>query len=777
MAESFESVYKIAFFSALILLGLIELTGFLRRHTVQRETRWTTNIGLYFINGVVASIVFPVSIIAFAMNQPPGLMSLLNLGTPAEFLLTFLFLDAWRYAEHRLFHVVPLLWRAHMVHHSDTQIDVTTTERHHPFEALLGSAVMLGLVYALGLSAGAMAIYFVVAVVVALFSHTNVRLPAALDRWLRLIIVTPAVHFIHHSATQSQTDSNYSNILTIWDRLFGTYTDPGQARVANVGLEYFHEPPDTGILRVLQQPFLFHQRAAHPARRVGNAGADAPGVLAAATQTPALDASWKTALTSAAVGSALALLVLWPTVLELGTLWQSTEAYRYAWMVVPMLVYLLGWHFREEILAFKPQPDLRGVMLAFVAAICWGAADLLNLNIGKHFGLVLALQSIAMSALGWRLYFRLLPILALLFLAIPNGDLLQPILRLLTVKSIDLFASAAGLPHKIDGFFIFIGKLRYVVVDACSGLTYVNLTFFLGYCFGLLLFRSFFKVLALALFAAGLGVASNVLRVNTIVLIDWFEGTQMDLASHGSVQWLVLCLALGVLFYVLTRIKPDPAPTALPQSTAPLEKARTYAPAAAGLMVLLVAGLAAGVPANEKRQPHGAHTEWVPENMGGWALVKPVAAWTVDKPSNSESIEAAYQRSGQEVHVVIVETLAAKAKLVESRLSPTGPGTWSDVRTQKEVVCVGATCLTLWHTTWQRGKKYQPRHVFYAYSMGHFNTESRLALRVNHALSRLAKANSHPRMIGLTFEGPEPAGDEVASIYLTLQTALNKTGK
>ena len=778
MAESFESVYKIVFFSVLVLLGLVELAGFLRRQKVQRETRWTTNIGMYFVNGVIASIVLPVSLIAFAMAQPPGLMAQLNLGTPAEFLLTFLILDVWRYGEHRLYHRVPLLWRAHRVHHSDTQIDVTTTERHHPFEVLLGSALMLALVTLLGLPAGAMALYFLVAVLVALFSHANVRLPLALDRWLRLIIVTPAVHFVHHSASQAQTDSNYANVLTIWDRLFGTYTDPDQSRVANIGLEYFHQPPDTSLLRVLQQPFLFGQGVARSAHTTATPRVDKPETRPAPDSPPALSAEWRTALTGATIGSALALLVLWPTALELATLWQSTEAYRYAWMVVPMLVYLLGWHFRQEILALKPRPDFTGVVLALLAAACWGAAELLNIGLGKQFGLVLALQAIAMSALGWRLYFRLLPVLALLFMAIPNGDLLQPVLRLLTVKSIDLFATVAGLPHSVDGFFIFIGKLRYVVVDACSGLAYVNLTFFLGYCFGLLLFRSFFKVLGLALFAACLGVVSNVLRVNAIVLIDWFDGTQMDLAAHGNVQWLALCLALALLFYVLMQLKPDPAPALVPQNAAPRSGNQgAYAPVAAGLLVLLVAGVAAWLPANAIRPPYGTQTEWFPEKIEGWTLVKPIAAWSTDRQSDTESVAATYQRGGQEMRVVVVETLSAHAKLAESRLSPTGPGTWSDLRTQKEVNCVASTCLTLWHTTWQRGRKYLPRHVFYAYSIGALNTESKLVLRANHALNRLAAVKSHPRMIGLTFEGTDPPGREVAAIYLALQAALNTTGK
>lgn len=777
MAEKFGAFYQLAFFSVFVLLGLLELTSSMRRQLVQRESRWNSNITLFLINGVVVHAILPVSIVAFAMGQPPGLMAELGFGPTTQFLLTFLLLDFWRYWEHRLFHIVPLFWQVHLVHHSDTQIDVTTTERHHPFEALLGSALLLALVAVLGLPAEAIAVYLIVAGVAALFSHANLRLPATLDRWLRLIIITPAVHVIHHSATKAQTDSNYSSVLTVWDRLFGTYTDPDKSSIPHIGLEYFHQPPDTGLLRVLLQPFLFRRRSVYPSRDIVESNSTQTPARAE-TQVTRLSAKWKAALLGAAVASALALMVLWPTVLDLAALWRGNEAYRYGWLVMPMVGYLLGWHFREEILALSPKSDFTGVIVATGAAACWGVAELLNINVGRQFGLVLALQGIAMSALGWRLYWRLFPVLALMFMMVPGGDVLQPALRLLTVKSIELFATVAGFPHSIDGFFISIGKLRYVVVDACSGLAYVNLTLFLGYCFGLLLFRSVIKIAALTLFAGFLGMLSNMLRVNAIVLIDWNQGTQMDLAAHGNIQWVALGLALALLLYVLIQLKPDPSPVALPAITSlPSEHKVRYAPVIAGLMVLLIAGVAAWVPTNAHRPSHGTQTEWIPRNIQDWALAKPLVPWVVDKQSDTESIAVTYQHKGQEMRVLIIETLSADAKLPEFRLSQVGPEVWSDTRVRKETSCIESKCLAFVHTTWQRGKKYLPQHVYHAYSIGSFNTDSKLALRAAQGWNRLTAGNGNPRLTGLTFEGPEPALEEVASLYLTLQIALNEVGK
>ena len=405
-------------------------------------------------------------------------------------------------------------------------------------------------------------------------------------------------------------------------------------------------------------------------------------------------------------------------------------------------------------------------------------AELLNINVGRQFGLVLALQGIAMSALGWRIYWRLLPILALMFMMVPAGDVLQPALRFLTVKSIDLFATFAGLPHGVDGFFISIGKLRYVVVDACSGLAYVNLTLFLGYCFGLLLFRSVVKIAALTLLAGFLGVLSNLLRVNAIVLIDWYQGTQMDLASHGNIQWVALGLALALLFYVLVQLKPDPTPVALLTSTSlPSAPEVRYAPIAAGMMVLLIAGVAVWMPTNARRLSHSTQTEWLPRNIQDWALAKPLASWVVDKENDTGSIALTYQRQDQEVRVVIIETLSKNAKLVESQLWPAGPRVWSDTQVRTETGCIESKCVAFVHTIWKRGKKYLPQHAYHAYSIGGFDTAYQLELRAVQGWNRLTAGNNNPRLIGLTFEGPEPAVNEVASVYLKLQMALNANTK
>ncbi len=153
MTAEFEILYQLVFFATAAALLLLERVRALQRQPVRIARRWTSNIGLFAIGSVVNTLVLPIGIYAFAQHQAPGLLSRLDLPFAVDLLLTFLLLDLWRYWEHRFFHRVPLLWRAHLVHHSDTQIDVTTSERHHPLEFILGTLVMMGLIAAIGLPA------------------------------------------------------------------------------------------------------------------------------------------------------------------------------------------------------------------------------------------------------------------------------------------------------------------------------------------------------------------------------------------------------------------------------------------------------------------------------------------------------------------------------------------------------------------------------------------------------------------------------------------------
>ena len=768
MTQEFGTLYQLVFLGTAVALVLLERVRALQRQPVQIARRWTSNIGLFIIGSVVDTLVLPIGIYAFALSQAPGFVSRMGLPFAIEVLLTFLVLDLWRYWEHRFFHRIPWLWRVHLVHHSDTQIDVTTSERHHPLEYILGTVVMLALIAVLGLPAAAVGVYLMAATVVALYSHANLRLEPSLDRLLRRLVVTPSQHAVHHSDLQPETDSNYGSVLTVWDRLFGTYVDPQDARIPRFGLDYFRRPGDARLLRVLQQPFRFRQGL------VDSVEPESTAPAKAAEPRAAMTARSKEALLGGIAGAILVCVAMWPTLLEMTTVWRTHEAYQYAWLVLPMVVYLLGWHHRSTGVPIRPQPDLTGIWVVIVAAACWGAASLTNIDVGRHFAFVLALQGVAMSTLGWRSYWKLFPTFGLLFLMVPSGDVLETPLRLLTVKAIESFAVVAHLPHSVEGYVIFIGANRYIVIDECSGLSFVTLGAFLGYCFGCLLYRSFSRIAALAAFGALLGIVSNVIRVNAIVLIDWIRGSQMELTSHGTIQWIALFATLGLLFYVLSRLKGDTE-----QETPTIDAAgqdrpiRRFGPVLAGLSMLLIGGSAAALPANELRPARGAHAPALAQSISGWDLVKPAETWTVDPATRTESTSLMYRRNGRDIEVVIVEPLSPDIKLPESRFAPHDGAVWRQKQVQRESACAVSRCVRFLHSTWLRDKSQQLRHVYYAYSLGGFTTDSKLAFRAAQGWQRLTGQRDHPRLIGFISDDTVLEVDELGTAFDTLRTAVD----
>ena len=763
MPDKFTALYQAIFFSSLGLLLLLERVSAFRRDPIQRAARWTTNIGLLLIGGTIASLALPAGLYGFAAAQASG--PLAAVPVLVQVLVTVFFLDLWRYWEHRLFHRAGFLWRLHLVHHSDTLLDVTTTERHHPFESIVSTAVMMALILACGFPAVGIGVYLIVATVVSLWSHSNLRVPRSIDHFLRWLIVTPRVHAVHHSDVNTETDSNYGAVLTLWDRAFRTYVEPDDAKTARYGLEYFHLAADMRLGRVLLQPFLYRVGMAYPSRDDTSNSSD--------EVAPALSPRWKSALLGAAAGALFAALVLWPTVLDLAGHWVNNEAYQYGWLIVPMVLYV-AWDRRQTLLAIEPRPAFTGALVAAMAAVLWSIAALANIDLGRHIAVVLALQGIAVAMLGWRCYWRLFPILALLFLAIPSGDLLQSSLRVLTVKSIEFVAALGQLPYSIDGFVVHIGSQRYIVIDECAGLPYVTMAMFLGYSFGLLLYRSFLKVVALALFGAFIGILANALRVNSIVLMDWFRGSQMELTAHGGMQWLGLLITLSALLLALSRLKPDAreAPQTVEAPGDREDSIRRFAPVAAGLAVLfIVAPVLTSL--DDDASGHRAFANAVPpERILGWKLERPAPSWKTDGRNESAMLTVAYGRNGRKMDVLIIQPLSPGAKIAESLLAPHDNNVWREARVQRQSACVDSRCLPLVHTIWQRGLAHEQRHAFHSYVIDRFTTDSKLALRLAQGWDRLTGGASTPRLIALIFPDDPPSADEVAAAFLALGPAL-----
>lgn len=228
------------FWLLLLALFAAELAWPMRRGQAEGGGRLVTNFGLAAINVLLLSLLPLSAVIAAQWSRATGfgLLPRLGVGGVAAIVLTLAARSLAGYALHRAAHRWQLLWRVHKVHHCDAAVDLTTGLRHHPLELLYVASLVALLAAGLGLSPEAVAVYEAAAVGFSLWSHANAGLPPALDRALRLLVVTPAAHSVHHSAAQVETDSNYGEVFTFWDRLFGTYNrmSPAQAATLRCGL-------------------------------------------------------------------------------------------------------------------------------------------------------------------------------------------------------------------------------------------------------------------------------------------------------------------------------------------------------------------------------------------------------------------------------------------------------------------------------------------------------------------------------------------------------------
>lgn len=231
-----------------------------RRMEMPRCVRWSNNLGLVVLDALLVRLAFPVVAVGFAVIAKEngwGLLNQFSVPVWIATILALLALDLAIYLQHVVFHKVPVLWRLHRVHHSDLEFDVTTGVRFHPFEILISLALKLLFILALGPSAIAVLLFEVLLNGMSLFNHSNVRLPSWLDAKLRLIIVTPDMHRVHHSILPAETNSNFGFNAPWWDRLLGTYLaqpSAGQEGMI-IGIEQFRTRRDLWLDRLLLQPF------------------------------------------------------------------------------------------------------------------------------------------------------------------------------------------------------------------------------------------------------------------------------------------------------------------------------------------------------------------------------------------------------------------------------------------------------------------------------------------------------------------------------------------
>jgi len=248
------------FVGMLILMMLWEATAPRRQLRYPRWQRWPINIGLSAITAVllrfsIGGIAYFSAILASEMEF--GLLNVLVLPEWLSLVVALILFDLAVFGQHLAMHRWPLLWRLHKVHHTDLDFDVTTAVRFHPVEIILSLVYKVIIISLLGAPALAVLIFELILSTSALFNHGNIMIPVHWDKRLRWLLVTPDMHRIHHSTTQTETDSNFGFSISIWDRLFGTYTDEpalGQKGM-KIGLSQFRYSPAVTLKKLLLMPF------------------------------------------------------------------------------------------------------------------------------------------------------------------------------------------------------------------------------------------------------------------------------------------------------------------------------------------------------------------------------------------------------------------------------------------------------------------------------------------------------------------------------------------
>jgi sterol desaturase/sphingolipid hydroxylase (fatty acid hydroxylase superfamily) len=257
----YEPVVRMSIFLTVLAAMMVwEVASPRRRLEIPRVLRWSNNLALVVIDTAILRFSFPllaVGLASFAQAKGWGLFNVLDVPLWLAIVGSILILDLAIYLQHVLFHAVPGLWRLHRMHHADLDFDATTGLRFHPVEILLSMAIKLAVVGAIGAPPVAVLVFEVILSATALFNHGNIHLPPSVDRVLRLFLVTPDMHRVHHSKIPRETNSNFGFSVPWWDRLLGTYVaQPEKGHVAmEIGIEQFRTTRELWLDKMLVQPF------------------------------------------------------------------------------------------------------------------------------------------------------------------------------------------------------------------------------------------------------------------------------------------------------------------------------------------------------------------------------------------------------------------------------------------------------------------------------------------------------------------------------------------
>lgn len=257
-----DQILRIAsFVGVLAIIALWEIIAPRRALTSNKGKRWFANLSMTVAANLLVRLVFPllpVGLAILAHEQGWGILNIISLPPWLAIIVAVMVLDLVIYLQHVLFHFLPTLWRLHRMHHSDLDIDASTGSRFHPLEIVISIGIKLATILLIGASPLAVLIFEIILNAAATFNHGNIRIPLNIDRWLRILLITPDMHRVHHSIIPHETNSNFGFNVPWWDYLCGTYrAQPSAGHLEmTIGLKEYRDPAKLTFLHLLIQPFI-----------------------------------------------------------------------------------------------------------------------------------------------------------------------------------------------------------------------------------------------------------------------------------------------------------------------------------------------------------------------------------------------------------------------------------------------------------------------------------------------------------------------------------------
>ncbi|MFQ5470665.1 MAG: sterol desaturase family protein [Gammaproteobacteria bacterium] len=255
-----EAILRLIFFFGIFFIfAAWEIVTPRRKLSISKTRRWINNIAIVIINSFLLRLIFPTAAVGFAFfaqTEHWGLLNQIKIPEWISVTVAVVTLDLIIYLQHVMFHAVPLLWRLHIVHHTDLDLDVTSGTRFHPVEILLSMIIKFAAIAALGPPVIAVFAFEILLNATAMFNHSNIFIPLNVDKKLRYFVVTPDMHRVHHSVLKHETNSNFGFNLPWWDRLFGTYRDqPTEGHTQMIiGLEQYRNPEELSLIKLILLP-------------------------------------------------------------------------------------------------------------------------------------------------------------------------------------------------------------------------------------------------------------------------------------------------------------------------------------------------------------------------------------------------------------------------------------------------------------------------------------------------------------------------------------------